>query len=63
VCTKSSGDSPVEYPDEEIWYSGEADEPGLAEPGPAEPEPEPFNLTAVNGKLAALDSRQGEADG
>ena len=55
VCTKFSGDSPVEYPEEEIWYSDDASESGLAEPGPAEPGS--FDLAAVNGKLAALDSR------
>jgi hypothetical protein len=53
VCTKFSGDSPVEYQEEEIWYSDDAGEPG--EPGPAKPEP--FDLAAVNGKLAALDGR------
>jgi hypothetical protein len=50
VCTKFSGDSPVEYPEEEIWYSGDAGESGPAKPGP-------FDLAAVNGKLAALDGR------
>ncbi len=60
LCTKFSGDSPVEYPEEEIWYSGDAGESGLAEPGPAGPgpaEPGSFDLAAVNGKLAALDGR------
>jgi hypothetical protein len=52
VCTKFSGDSPVEYPDEELWYTDEGD---VAEPGPAKPEP--FELAAVNRKLAALPSR------
>ena len=55
VCTKFSGDSPVEYPAEEIWYSDDASESDPAEAGPAEPES--FDLAAVNGKLAALDSR------
>ena len=55
VCTKFSGDSPVEYPEEEIWYSDDAGESGPAEPAPAEPES--FDLAAVNGKLAALDGR------
>jgi hypothetical protein len=55
VCTKFSGDSPVEYQEEEIWYSDDADESGPAESGPAKPEP--FDLAAVNGKLAALDGR------
>lgn len=51
VCTKFSGDSPVEYPEEETWYS--EDETG--ESGPAKPGP--FDLAAVNGRLAALDRR------
>ena len=42
----------VEYPEEESWYSGDPDDDGQAEPGPAKPEP--FDLTAVNRKLAAL---------
>jgi len=50
VCTKFSGDSPVEYQEEEIWYSDDAGESGPA-------KPEPFDLAAVNGKLAALDGR------
>ncbi len=53
MCTKFSGDSPVEYQEEEIWYSDDADEAGPAESVPAKPEP--FDLAAVNGKLAALD--------
>ena len=57
VCTKFSGDSPVEYPEEEIWYSDDAGESGPAEPAPAGPES--FDLAAVNGKLAALDGREG----
>ena len=52
VCTKFSGDSPAEYPEEEPWYSGDPDDDGQAEPGPAKPEP--FDLTAVNRKLATL---------
>jgi len=55
VCTRFSGDSPVEYPEEEIWYSDDAGESDPAEPSPAEPES--FDLAAVNGKLAALDGR------
>lgn len=55
VCTKFSGDSPVEYPEGEIWYSDDAGESDPAEPSPAEPES--FDLAAVNGKLAALDGR------
>jgi hypothetical protein len=50
MCTKFSGDSPVEYQEEEIWYSDDAGESGPA-------KPEPFDLAAVNGKLAALDGR------
>ena len=50
VCTKFSGDSPVEYPDEEVWASDDAGESGPAEPGS-------FDLAAVNGMLAALDGR------
>jgi hypothetical protein len=55
VCTKFSGNSPLEYPEEEIWYSDDAGESDPAEPGPAEPEF--FDLAAVNGELASLDSR------
>ena len=55
VCAKFSGDSPAEYPEEEPWYSGDPDDDGQAEPGPAKPEP--FDLTAVNRKLAALGGR------
>ncbi len=51
VCTNFSGDSPIEYQEEEIWYSDDAGEPG---PG----KPEPFDLSAVNGKLAALDGAE-----
>ncbi len=52
VCARFSGDSPVEYPEEELWYADEGD---VAESGPAKPEP--FDLAAVNRKLAALASR------
>jgi hypothetical protein len=54
VCTKFSGNSPVEYPEEEMWCSddGESDQ---SEPSPAEPES--FDLAAVNGELAALERR------
>jgi hypothetical protein len=55
VCTKFSGDSPIEYPEEEMWFSDDAGESDQAEPSPVGPES--FDLTAVNGKLAALDSR------
>jgi hypothetical protein len=34
MCTKFSGDSPVEYQEEEIWYSDDADESGPAKPDP-----------------------------
>ncbi|MGO9164217.1 MAG: plasmid pRiA4b ORF-3 family protein [Streptosporangiaceae bacterium] len=54
VCTKFSGDSPVEYPEEELWYADKGD---VAEPGPAKPEP--FDLAAVNRKLAALPAAEG----
>jgi hypothetical protein len=54
VCTKFGGDSPVEYPEEELWYADEGD---VAEPGPAKPEP--FDLAAVNRKQAALPGRWG----
>ena len=55
VCTKFSGDLPAEYPEEEPGYSGDPDDDGQVEPGPAKPEP--FDLTAVNRKLATLGGR------
>ena len=52
VCVKFSGDSPAEYPEEESWDAGEAGEDETAEGGLAKVEP--FDLAAVNRKLAAL---------
>jgi hypothetical protein len=42
-CVKYSGDSPIEYPD----YDSDEEQ-----------QPEPFNLEAVNRRLAALESGQ-----
>lgn len=54
-CVKFSGDSPAEYPEEESWDGGEAGEDETAEGRPAKGEP--FDLAAVNRKLAALPGR------
>jgi hypothetical protein len=52
LCIKYSGDSPVEYPEED-GDDYDTDE----EPEP-EPEPEPFDLEAVNRRLATLGNDQ-----
>jgi hypothetical protein len=50
-CVRYSGNSPVEYPEEGIWYSDDG-EP--VEAGPAKPEP--LDLAAVNRRLGALEA-------
>jgi hypothetical protein len=55
LCVKYSGDSPVEYPEEDgDDYDGDDYDPD-EEP---EPEPEPFDLEAVNRRLATLGNDQ-----
>jgi hypothetical protein len=55
LCVKYSGDSPVEYPEEDgDDYDGD-DYDTDEEP---EPEPEPFDLEAVNRRLATLGNDQ-----
>jgi hypothetical protein len=49
LCVTYSGNSPIEYPEEGIWYS-DGGEPAEANPA----EPEPFDLAAVNRRLGAL---------
>jgi hypothetical protein len=49
LCVTYSGNSPIEYPEEGIWYS-DGGEPAEASPA----EPEPFDLAAVNRRLGAL---------